>query len=366
MKKLLFIFLLIILSINLFAGEIISKYKKGYLEREGNLLICHIEGTPEEMGEQQGILLKDMINANINKINSIEELKDPMKNAFARMTLLNIFKKQEKYIPPRYLEELQAMAKAANVDYNALRDVNMIPELFHCSGFALWNKATKNKDLYHGRILDYGVWGLQENAVVIVAKPKGFNSFVNVTYAGFIGSVTGMNSKQLGFGEMGGNGEGKYDGEPFSFLFRRAMEEANTLDDVKKIFTETKRTCEYYYVFSDAKTKDATACYATPETIEFTKELDAKKIYSNPMEDVVVISSGDRFNLLTERIKNLYGKITPQDCLEIMKQPVSMKSNLHTVLMNPKKGEIWVSNAGPNGEPASEREYTYYKINWKK
>ena len=69
---------------------------------------------------------------------------------------------------------------------------NFIPEMFHCSGFAqLAGSATKDGTLYHGRILDYGCdWQLQDHAILTVAEPDGKIPFVNVTYAGFIGSVT--------------------------------------------------------------------------------------------------------------------------------------------------------------------------------
>ena len=64
--------------------------------------------------------------------------------------------------------------------------------------------------MYHGRILDYlrGV-GLEQNAVVMVHQPDQGNAWVNVSYAGFVGSVTAMNEKHIAIGEMGGRGEGQ-------------------------------------------------------------------------------------------------------------------------------------------------------------
>ena len=44
--------------------------------------------------------------------------------------------------------------------------------------------------------------------------------------SGFIGSVTGMNAKKLSIGEMGGAGQGHWDGVPMSLLVRMALEEA--------------------------------------------------------------------------------------------------------------------------------------------
>ena len=41
-----------------------------------------------------------------------------------------------------------------------------------------------------------------------------------VTYAGFIGSVTGMNAERVSIGEMGGRGMGHWDGTPMALLVR--------------------------------------------------------------------------------------------------------------------------------------------------
>ena len=58
---------------------------------------------------------------------------------------------------------------------------NFIPEMFHCSGFALLPGATADGHVYHGRVLDYmrGI-GLEQNAVVTVYQPDVGNAWVNV------------------------------------------------------------------------------------------------------------------------------------------------------------------------------------------
>ncbi len=118
---------------------------------------------------------------------------------------------------------------APGMDVQDIIIANFIPELFHCSGFAISGSATKDGTLYHGRILDYGCdWRLQEHAVLTVAEPRGKIPFVNVTYAGFIGSVTGMNAERVSIGEMGGKGMGHWDGMPMAFLVRTVLEEADT------------------------------------------------------------------------------------------------------------------------------------------
>ena len=170
-------------------------------------------------------------------------------------------------MPKRFYEELQGVADGAGLDVQDAIAANFIPELFHCSGFALSGTATKDGTLYHGRVLDYGCdWKLQEHAVLTVSEPDGKIPFVNVTYAGFVGSVTGMNAKQVSIGEMGGKGLGHWDGVPMAFLVRMVLEGAGTLDEAVAVFRDNPRTCEYYYVIADGKTGKGVGMEASWDT----------------------------------------------------------------------------------------------------
>ncbi len=152
-----------------------------------------------------------------------------LKLLHAKLVIKGIASRQRKFIPERFFDEMQGIADGAGMDVQDIIIANFIPELFHCSGFAISGSATKDGTLYHGRILDYGCdWRLQEHAVLTVAEPFSKIPFVNVTYAGFIGSVTGMNAERVSIGEMGGKGMGHWDGMPMAFMVRTVLEEADT------------------------------------------------------------------------------------------------------------------------------------------
>lgn len=340
---------------------LIAREGAGYLERVGPQLVLHLKGTPEEMGRQHGVLLRQHVRDNLAGL--AKKAKDAPLGAMTSLLLDGIWKMQSQYLPPRYAAELRALADAAGLSYEQVRQANTVPEMFHCSGFALFGKATADGALYHGRILDYGVdMGLQEHSVVTIAEPVGLIPFVNVGYAGFTGSVTGFNLEGVAFGEMGGGGSGKWDGTPMSFLMRRGLEEAHTLADARKLFSDSKRTCEYYYVISDCKGPDAVGVRATPEEIDFVGPNEAKAPLTRPIKDAVVLSADERYTLLTQRIEEKWGKLDAAGCRELMHRPVAMKSCLHAVLMAPKTAELWVANATPAGEPASEQPYTYLNV----
>jgi len=336
---------------------------RGYLEQVGPQLVLHLRGTPAEMGRQHGVLLRQHIRGNFaNLMRKAQELAGG-NVSFGWALMDTVWGLQSRYLPDRFEQELRALADGAGLPYEQLRRGNTIPEFFHCSGFALFGGATKDGRLYHWRILDYGVdWGLQEHAVVIIAEPKGLIPFANVGYAGFIGSVTGMNLRKLGFGEMGGGGVGKWSGTPMAFLVRRGLEEARTLDQATKLFAESKRTCEYHYVVSDAKVPGAVRIWATPEQIEFVGPNKAKEPMGTPIRDGVLLSAGGRYRLLVKRVQEKWGSLDAAGCLELMRRPLAMESCLHAALMAPGTGELWVAHATAAGGPASEQPYTYLSI----
>jgi hypothetical protein len=202
-------------------AETIARHGAGWLERIDGYLVLHLEGTHREMGVQHGKLLGDHIRQNVQYLvhekgeQAVAEI-GPL-GLTPNQVIGQIVNIQRKHVSAKYWEELEGLAEGSGLSVEDVQAANFIPELFHCSGFALMNSATADGTLYHGRVLDYGVdLRLQEHAVLIVAKPKGGIPFVNVSYAGFIGSVTGMNAEHVSIGEMGGRGLGQWNGRwPF-------------------------------------------------------------------------------------------------------------------------------------------------------
>jgi len=336
---------------------------KGTLSFVDGNRVFMASGSNKEIGAAHGALLKEeirrMIDATLYTVGWVYTIEkqtwfiDKMRSAYNRL---------EPFIPQRYQEEMIALAEASGFSLEEVRITNVFPALFHCSGFALFNEATENGQLLHGRILDYMTEiGLQDNAVVQIIDPEGYGAFANIGYAGFIGSVSGMNEHQVAFGEMGGRGEGDWDGMPMGFLMRDGLERATNLDEALTIFRDTPRTCEYFYVISDGKIPDARGLATTPEKFEVIKPNQWHPLLQNPQKDAVLMSAKDRYKKLAERVSSNHGKIDAQKAIRLMDRPVAMKSNLHSVLFAPQTLEFWVANAGVN-TPACNEPYTHYSL----
>jgi hypothetical protein len=343
--------------------KLIAREGKGRLEDHDGTRVLFLAGTPEEMGHQHGILLRKQVRDLVDKVlygvgvgSSFEKGRwffgeiEEAQNRLAR------------FIDSRYLREMDAMAAAAGLDAEELRLANFFPELFHCSGFALFGRATADGRLYHGRILDYlrGV-GLERNAVVIVHQPEQGHPWVNISYGGFVGTVTAMNAKHISIGEMGGRGEGHWDGKPMAQLLREVMENAATLDEAIAILRRGPRTCEYYYVVADGNSRRAVGIAATPDTFELVQPGDAHPRLPHAIPDAVVLSAGDRYEKLAERVKAGHGKIDADAARHLMDRPVAMNSNIHSVLFAPETLDFWVANADSKNV-ASHTRYTQYNL----
>ena len=343
--------------------KLIRESGPAYLEAIGNTRVLHLKGTHYEMGLQHGTLMKEEITQASTLVHTLGPLG--WKGDFAQ-SIAEAWERTSPFIPEKYKEEMRGLAEATGLPIEQIREFTIFPELFHCSGFAVWGKATEDGALLHGRVLDYmRDAGLDQWALIIVQEPEGANAFVNVAYAGMLGSVTGMNAQQIGLGEMGGRGEGDWDGMPMTFLVRECLEQASTLDEARAIMENTPRTCQYYYVISDAKADNgrgsALGVAAEPSTITFVKPNEAHPQLARPVEDAVLLSAGDRYNCLVDRVEQMYGKITPQIALDIMARGVAMNSNMHDALFRPASLELWVTNSTIES-PACNLPYVHYNL----
>jgi isopenicillin-N N-acyltransferase like protein len=342
---------------------LVATHGKGRLERHDGTRVLFLEGTPEEMGEQEGVLLKketrDLVNRVLYGVGIASSFE---KGRWFFDEIDDCQAHQAQFVDPRQVREMDAMALAANLDIHEVRMANFFPELFHCSGFALMGKATEGGRIFHGRILDYmrGV-GLENNAVVTIRKPDVGYAWVNIGYAGFVGTVTAMNEKHISIGEMGGRGEGRWDGKPMAQLLREVMEKAATLDEAVAILQKGPRTCEYYYVVSDGVHHTAVGVAATPESCQIIHPGESHPRLPHPHDDAVVLSAGDRYEELSRRVTAGFGHFTADSARDLMTRPVCMNSNIHSVLFAPDTLDLWVANSDSE-HVASAARYTHYNL----
>ena len=329
---------------------------------DGQRLVL-LEGTPDEIGTAHGQLLQaEALRCIDSVLYTFGTFQTIRSGRWFQHDLAAAYERLAPHIPEDHTTENAALGTALELEPRVTQTLNVFPELFHCSGFAVFGRATRDGTLYHGRVLDYMTTiGLQDAATTMIIAPAGKIPFVTVGYAGFTGSVSGMNAESISLGEMGGGGEGQWDGVPMATLMRRALEECSSLDEVQQLWEESPRTCEYYYVFADGKTKEAVGVAATPGEIEFIRPGQPHPRLGDGVEDAVLMSSGKRLETLRSRVTERYGQIDVEVAQWLMSRPVAMKSNLHNVLFIPAQRVLYVTHTTHRG-PAAEQPYVRFDL----
>ncbi|HSS96117.1 MAG TPA: C45 family peptidase [Terriglobales bacterium] len=348
------------------AGETVARCGEGWLEIIDHYPVLHLKGTPYEMGYQHGALLKESVRENLNNVLNNDKVKSVQVKGVTlspRWVIDILPAMQISYTPSWYQEELKGLAAGSGLELSEVQATNFLPELFHCSGFAVMNGATTDGTMYHGRILDYACdWHLQDHAVLIIEEPTDGIPFANVTFAGFIGSVTGMNAQHVSIGEMGGGGQGHWAGTPMAVLMREVLQQASNLDEAVSIFRNAQRTCEYYYVIADGNTNRALGIQATWDHLETIEPGKFHERLDKPVKDCVLLSAGGRYTELARRAAEDYGKLNADMARHLMDSPVAGRANLHNVLFEPASTKMWIANASSDGKPAADQKYHDFQL----
>jgi hypothetical protein len=334
----------------------------GLLCRSYGKTILLVAGTPEQMGTAHGTLLRPQVRKMVDRVLYLVGAADSIQSGrwfFDRMD--EIQRRTLPYTPERFLVECDALAKAAGVPQRDGRFANLFPERFHCTGVAVRGKATKDGSVLHARVLDYmRDIDLQQAAAVVVFIPEGRNAWMSLGYAGFVGTVTAMNQQGLAIGEMGGRGEGDWDGTPMSFLLRDVMERAGTVEEGLEILRNARRTCEYYYVLSD-KSRAMAAVHADARHITILRPGEQNPLLPQVWPDTVFVSGRDRAEVLSQRLKQHYGRIDVATMVDIIRRPVAMTSNLHNAIFAPETLDMWFADAGKH-TPACDEPYAHCNL----
>ncbi len=335
-----------------------------------------LRGTHYEMGFQHGHLFRKEVRAMYNKI-----LPKALLYTTSEM-LDEAWDLMEPYVDLQEKEEMRGLAHGANIPLSWVHRLHTIPSISEygpkkkfrrffkatsCSNVAAFGKATIDGALYAIRVLDWirelGI--TEEDAVLLARQPlKGLSS-VAVTYFGFIGTITGVNSRGMTFGEMGyGDPPGEsLEGSPFPLLFNKLMREARSLDDVERIITQTRRTCSYVYVITDLnamRDADKAAIFIAdrqrvlrfePGTLLHDEREDGDTYPPIPH----IVYGGAKGDKLYQTLLRQHSSISPETFMELAKE-VSLKSNMQNAIFRVARAteestmriEVWVTNASPD------------------
>ena len=217
-----------------------AQHGKGELRYIQGIPVLNVRGTHAEMGEQIGILALKPASEIIDMINgyATRGVPDNVRPA-ADLIIATMVAR----FPKRYRDELNAMAKAAEVDRSALMMANTIidlEEMVGCSSLLVdTNRSSTDGPLY-GRNVDMPyVKGIADFSLLIVYQPDDGHAFAMPNLPGFLMLMSGMNCKGLALGSQSvgipRDGSGRFNplGISSAVAGRSLMEGCATVDEAR-------------------------------------------------------------------------------------------------------------------------------------
>jgi len=227
-----------------------ARFEKAELRYVNGLPVLTVEGTPQDLGRQQAALTADVavhIMAHpgnlLKKVEREEFLPDLLETGRVLLPQL----------PKDHLEELEAFARQSGMDLDVLAGVNLMVDAyrggFGCSSLLVAPARSQTGGPLFGRNLDFFTGGrLQQYSLVTIFRPLGKHAFVSVGFPGMLGCLTGMNDAGLTvavhevFFSRDGANIFNPSGTPYTFAFRRILEECTTVAEATDLLRRTERT----------------------------------------------------------------------------------------------------------------------------
>lgn len=253
-------------------------------EGDDRISIVHLWGTPYEKGVAQGRLMKDDAAGFVSRayeffeeqfqqaINGTVPWIPPKMAAWAAKVGLGVALDltadiTKKYTGKYFFDEMRGLADGAGIEYRTVLRVHMIGELTKgsCSMYGAWGDATAGGKTLQMRALDWDTSGpFQDYPQVTVYHndgddPEQGQSFANVGWTAWLGSITGMSEAHTAISEIGVSfpdatfGKESRFGVPFTFLLRDVLQFDRTLDDAIKHINGSDRTCDLILGVGDGK-----------------------------------------------------------------------------------------------------------------
>ena len=228
------------------AKDVAAPYPDGRLGYVDGQLVLHVAGTPQQLGEQHGRLLRPQVRRMV---------RDLIHNEVASSTrsyrdLIRGTQVMERFLPPEYREELRALASAADVNYYDLvaaqlfGDVQRGTQSIYCTSYAVHGPATATGECIVGRNMDFYDYGVPAYGMVIIHyTPDRGRPFMTITWAGIINGWTLMNADGIVTANNTAYGahSNSLEGISTCFMLRKVAQYARTVAEGIQIIRDTPR-----------------------------------------------------------------------------------------------------------------------------
>ncbi len=253
---------------------------EGELRYINDLPVLIVAGAPEEIGRQKAALTGEVVK-------KILEYPRQLLQRAHRQDRLEKCKEMCKSLTPQlpedYRREMRAFADLAGIDREAGTLGNMLVNVyrgsFSCSSLIVDAQHSAAGGPLFGRNLDFYTLSLLDKYnLVTVHRPKGKHAFVSIGFPGLFGCLSGMNDAGLAlavhevFFSRDGSPMFNPKGVPYTFCFRRILEECTIVEEAEKLLRTTERTTLLNLAVCDRE--KSAVLEMTPKTVAVRRPID--------------------------------------------------------------------------------------------
>ncbi|NOZ35249.1 MAG: peptidase C45 [Chlorobi bacterium] len=371
-------------------GENFYGIKNNRLRKsESGLFELYVEGKPFERGVYNGKLTAELGKKQEDAF--VEEIQKmiPSKRLLNFMKYMTAWfnRNMDKYVPNEYLKEIYGVSESASKDYLYIGDnysrilnYHAAHDIGHavqnvakvgCTSFSCNHSKSSDGHLIIGRNFDFYVGDkFAEDKIVTFYKPDKGYKFVEITWGGFIGTVSGMNDQGLTVTLNAAKSKIPFSSaDPISLIAREILQYASTIDEAFEIAKKRHSFVSEALMIGSAK-DDATAIIEkTPEDCAlFYPKTDivigpnyfqSKKLKNTELnlEDIKESSSMYRYKRMQELIGR-YDKIDYIAASNILRNKRGLhnknigmgnEKNIcqlishHSIIFKPNELKFWIS-----------------------
>lgn len=362
----------------------LNKSKSGLWE-------LYVEGSPYERGIANGMLTKELHAYQEDVFVNQIKLLVPNLNylQFLKYFVAYFNRHLPNYITQEYQEEILGISKFASDKYDfiapkyhrilnyhgahdighALQDKNM---MVGCTSFAVWNQKSEDGKLLIGRNFDfYSGDDFAKNKIIQFTNPEKGYPFATVTWAGFIGACSGMNTKGLTVTINAAKSSVPTDvATPISLLAREILQYAKNIPEAIAIAEKRKVFVSESILIGSAEDNKAISIEKSPEKMDVYEVPNSNEIicpnhyqgsaYKNDLANLnnIVESSSLYRNIRLKQLIQQHKTINYKQAATILRNQKGLNNkNIgltnekslnqliahHAVIFKPQDKLMWVS-----------------------